>query len=85
MDIIHLWKACQQRGMCQDKRNTMYFKFRYTCVTCMYIQTLLISLVAIFSKLIASISTSHVCKGNSDENFIGLPNIHRGVMKDVSS
>ena len=59
----------------------------FMCVTCMYIQTLLISLqlVAVFSKLIASISTSHACEGNSDENFIGLPNIHRGVMKDVSS
>ena len=41
--------------------------------------------VAVFSKLIASITTGHACEGNSDEKFIDLPNIHRGVMKDVSS
>ena len=42
-------------------------------------------IVAVFSKLIASITTGHACEGNSDEKFIGLPNIHRGVMKGVSS
>ena len=43
------------------------------------------SAVQKFMDLLGSVHTSEVCKGNYEDKFISLPNIHDGFLMNQSS
>jgi len=44
-----------------------------------------VSLVSKVTTILRAVSDAKVCEGNSEERYLNLPNIHKNVMKDISS